>query len=157
MPHYHRIRAVRLQLQVSIRTFADLLGVGIKSARDIESPENDVGLARLRVIARHFRVPVTELIVEDEGDELHQLRGFVVRVIKVCVAMEERSLASGEGMNLVKMLKARAVELLPEAAEVHDEHFHSLRPGDEPGRIAGTMIPVDAQVRDGDAMLLQNG
>lgn len=96
MPHHHRIREVRLQLQVSIRTLANWLELTIGEARQLESPTSDVSLSVLKKIATHFQVPVGDLICEGDNDEVHRLRGFVIRVLKTCGALLKR-LPEGAG------------------------------------------------------------
>jgi len=136
----HRLKTVRQQQGVSLRTLAKYLGVTIPEARELENECNgDISVAQLLAAHRAFPdVPFEELLIEP-GLGLSSAttnRAHFVRVMKTARALFEAA-PNERVQRLSQMLIEQLLELMPELKDV--TAWHSVgqrRSNDEMGRIA---------------------
>ncbi len=133
----HRIRTVRLQQGVSMRTAARHTGVDVRSLRLQEQETTDLRLSDLRKWQKALDVPLAELLVEPD-DRLSppvMERARMVRVMKTVAAIYDRS-KSPNIRRMAEMLREQLIEIMPELAEVSPWHNYGQRRSlDEYGRI----------------------
>jgi len=133
----HRIRTVRLQQGVSMRTAARHTGVDVRRLRLQEQETSDLRLSDLRKWQKALDVPLAELIVEpDDGLSAPIMaRARMVRVMKTVAAIRERS-KSASIRRMAEMLSEQLIDIMPELAEVSPWHNYGQRRSlDEYGRI----------------------
>ncbi len=133
----HRIRTVRLQQGVSMRTAARHTGVDVRRLRLQEQETTDLRLSDLRKWQKALDVPLAELIVEpDDGLSAPIMeRARMVRVMKTVAAIRERS-KSASIRRMAEMLSEQLIDIMPELAEVSPWHNYGQRRSlDEYGRI----------------------
>lgn len=133
----HRIRTVRLQQGVSMRTAARHTGVDVRQLRLQEQETTDLRLSDLRKWQKALDVPLSELVVEpDDGLSAPVMeRARMVRVMKTVAAIRARS-KSVNIQRMAEMLSEQLAEIMPELAEVSPWHNYGQRRSlDECGRI----------------------
>ncbi|NIL95785.1 MAG: hypothetical protein GTO62_01240, partial [Planctomycetales bacterium] len=85
----HRLREVRQQQRISLRTVARRLGISVQDAEREESETEDLPLSQLYRWQEALEVPVCELL-EDSQMELSspvRARASLVRVMKTAVTL----------------------------------------------------------------------
>ncbi len=133
----HRIREVREQQHVSLRSAARRMRTDMATVRAEEDENADLRLSELYRWQQALDVPVADLL-EDTGSPLSRPvmeRARMVRLMKTAMAILEQSDASVSRMaqNLVDQL----IEVMPELADVAAWHAVGQRRGlNELGRIA---------------------
>lgn len=114
----HRVRAVREQQGLSLRSAAKRVGVDVRVYRLMEEPSNDLSLSELRTIQQAFDVPLIDLL-----EDTHSLsrpveeRAKLVKIMKTAAAMREIK-SNSRVERLCQMLSEQLIELMPELAEV---------------------------------------
>jgi transcriptional regulator with XRE-family HTH domain len=142
-PLMHRVRTVRLQQGVSLRTAARNTKVDIRQLRLQEQEETDLRLSDLRKWAQALDVPIAELLVEPESPLSKPVmeRARMIRLMKTAAAINENAHSAGlkrMAQNLVNQL----VEIMPELAEVSPWHTYGQRRSlEEYGRVVEHSIP----------------
>lgn len=115
----HRLKQVRRQQQVSLRTIARRLNIGVAEARRQEDPKTDLPLNQLYAWQRALNVPVAELLVDSHLElsaPIYQ-RAQLVRLMKTVASMFEY--ADTEPVRrLTDMLFEQLTEIMPELAEI---------------------------------------
>src|SRR5207244_3753211 len=115
----HRIREVRVQQEVSLRTAARHLEVDMRTAREQEEETSDLRLSDLYRWQQVLDVPVSELLSDaEEGVSaaiLHRAR--MVKVMKTAQAILERA-ATAPIKRMAQMLVEQLTEVMPELGEV---------------------------------------
>lgn len=142
---YHRVRSVREQQNVTIRTLSRRTGVPMRQLREEEKPCNDLPLSVLVRWQKALDVPLAELLVEPDMRLSQSIahRAKLVRVMKTVLTLCEHGTDERTG-RLTEMLREQMVELMPELTEVTSwPSFGSRRPQDEAGRIGQQPISLD--------------
>jgi hypothetical protein len=142
---YHRIREVRLQQGVSLRTAARHLASDIRTARAQEDEANDLRLSELYQWQKVLDVPVTELLAESDEPLSRPVleRARMVRIMKTAQAILEKS-PSAPIKRMAQMLVEQLVEVMPELSGVSPWHSVGQRRSlEELGRIAEQAISMD--------------
>lgn len=142
---YHRIREVRLQQGVSLRTAARHLDSDIRTARAQEDEANDLRLSELYRWQKVLDVPVTELLAESDEPLSRPVleRARMVRIMKTAQAILEKS-PSAPIKRMAQMLVEQLVEVMPELSGVSPWHSVGQRRSlEELGRIAEQAISMD--------------
>jgi transcriptional regulator with XRE-family HTH domain len=144
-PRLHRIRTVRRQQGISLRTAARHLGSTIRDTRNQEEESSDLHLSDLYRWQVALGVPLEELLVESDKPLSRPVkeRARMVRVMKTASAILELA-PPGQVGRLAKMLVEQLVDLMPELKDVGPWHSVGQRRSlDEYGRIAEERIPDD--------------
>ncbi len=148
---FHRVKTVRVQQGLSLRSAARRMGMTVLEAESLENEESNMLLSTLYQWQEALDVPITDLLVE-EGDELSEpieRRARLVRVMKTAAAINEAAENSSiERMS--RMLVEQLIEIMPELAEVSPWHaVGQRRSGDEVGRLAEQPIPEETFLSGG--------
>lgn len=141
----HRVKEVREQQGVSLRSAARRMGVDPSEARVSEDESADMPLSLLYLWREALEVPVASLLVEAEDPLSEPIlkRARMVRLMKTAVAIQEKA-DSDAVARLSQMLVEQLVELMPELAEVSAWHAVGQRRSlDEMGRVAEQALPDD--------------
>ena len=157
MTAIHRIREVRQKQGVQLRMVERHLGLTRSDAREIEHPEHDLRVSELVKFAVLLNVPVGELLIDAECDEIIKMRGLVLRLCRIANTLLERA-PNQDVRILAESIRNQIIEVMP---QVDDQHgllsVGSLRTGDEMGRIAEHPIHLEDWTGDrGEAGPLQN-
>ena len=141
----HRIRTVRRQQGISLRTAARHMGSNVRETRVQEDESTDLRLSDLYRWQEALEVPLEELLVESDKPPSRPVkeRARMVRVMKTASAILELAPA-GQLQRLAQMLVEQLVDLMPELKEVGPWHSVGQRRGlEEFGRIVERRIPDD--------------
>ena len=144
-PRWHRIRTVRLQQGVSLRSVARHSGVEVRQLRIQEQECADLRLSDLHKWQKALDVPLSELVVEPDSSLSRPVmeRARMIRLMKTAVAIRERA-KSVEIQRMAQMLTEQLAEIMPELSEVNPWHeFGQPRGWNEYGRIVERTISDD--------------
>jgi transcriptional regulator with XRE-family HTH domain len=134
----HRIRTVRLQQGVSLRSAARHIGTDVRSLRRQEQESTDLRISDLHKWQKALDVPLMEL-VEDTDEPLSRPvmeRARLIRLMKTAAAIHERS-PSEALKRMAETMVNQLVEIMPELKEVSPWHTYGQRRSlDEYGRVA---------------------
>jgi transcriptional regulator with XRE-family HTH domain len=139
---WHRIRTVRRQQGVSLRTAARQLGAGVRDIRKQEDEATDLRLSDLFRWQAVLDVPLTELLVEPDAPLSRSVldRARMVRLMKTAVAILECATTPRE-RRLAQNLMDQLTEVMPELKGVAAWHAVGQRRSlDEYGRIVDRSI-----------------
>jgi transcriptional regulator with XRE-family HTH domain len=134
----HRIRTVRRQQGISLRTAARHMGSNVRETRDQENESSDLRLSDLYRWQEALEVPLEELLVESDKPLSRPVkeRARMVRVMKTASALLEVA-PPGQVRRFAQMLVDQLVDLMPELKDVGPWHSVGQRRSlDEYGRIA---------------------
>ncbi len=141
----HRIRTVRRQQGISLRTAARHMGSNVRETRDQEDESSDLRLSDLYRWQEALEVPLEDLLVESDKPLSRPVkeRARMVRVMKTASAILEVA-PSGQVRRFAQMLVDQLVDLMPELKDVGPWHSVGQRRSlDEYGRIVEQRIPDD--------------
>lgn len=139
---YHRVKTVRRQQGVSLRSAARQMGTDIRQTRALEDETSDLKLSDLYRWQRALGVPVTELLVESDAPLSRPVmeRARMIRLMKTTAAILERS-PTPAIQRMAQMLVEQLVEIMPELAEVTPWHAIGQRRSlDDLGRVVERRI-----------------
>lgn len=142
---FHRIRAVRQQQGMSLRSVARHTGCDLRTLRYQEEETTDLRLSDLQRWHEVLEVPITELLQESDTPLSRPVleRARLVRIMKTAVAILEQAPTPGiERMaeTLVEQLK----EMMPELAHISAWHTYGQRRSlDECGRVVERRLSDD--------------
>lgn len=124
----HRIRTVRLQQGVSLRSAARQTGTDIRQLRLQEQETTDLRISDLRKWQKSLDVPLTELLVESDEPLSRPVmeRARLVRIMKTVAAIQERT-QSASIRRMAQMLAEQLTEVMPELKEVGAWHNYGQR------------------------------
>ena len=111
----HRIRTVRMQQEVSMRTAARRSGVDVRTLRRQEQENTDLSLSDLHKWQKALDVPVAEL-VEEPGAHLSKSvmeRAKMVRLMKTATSIQEKSQTDSLS-RLAQVMVEQLVDMMPE-------------------------------------------
>jgi transcriptional regulator with XRE-family HTH domain len=134
----HRIQEVRRLQGMSLRTAARQLGTDIRSIRAQEQATTDLRLSDLYNWQRALDVPVSELLVDEDGPLSRPVRerGAMLKIMKTARSLVE-SAPPGPARRMAENLVEQLLELMPELKDVSPWHSVGQRRSlDELGRIA---------------------
>ncbi|NIL97698.1 MAG: hypothetical protein GTO53_08445 [Planctomycetales bacterium] len=115
----HRLREVRQQQHVSLRTVARRLDISVQDAEQQELETADLALSQIYDWQEVLQVPVAELL-EDSHLGLCpsvQLRASLVQVMKTAVTLLEAAPSPGV-KRMAEMLIEQLVQIMPELQDV---------------------------------------
>jgi transcriptional regulator with XRE-family HTH domain len=142
---FHRIREVRVQQGVSLRTAARHMQSDVRTAREEEEETADLKLSQLYAWQKVLDVPVTELLAESEDPLSRPVleRARMVRVMKTAQAILEKA-STPAIRRMAQMLVEQLTEVMPELASVSPWHSVGQRRSlDDLGRIAEQTVSMD--------------
>lgn len=117
-PEFHRVKQVREQQGISVRSMARRLGMDIRSYKQLEISTADLSLSELHRIRDALDVPLTDLLVErDSLSSPVQDRAKLVKSMKTAVAIRE-SKCNPRIRRLAEMLCNQLVDIMPELRDV---------------------------------------
>lgn len=141
----HRIRTVRHQQGISLRTIARGRHVSLRQVRCEESPHSDLNLSTIYHWQHYLDVPVADLLVENQDPLSRPVmeRARMVKLMKTIATIRERA-TSDEVRRLTETLYGQAVEMMPELVDVQPwQRIGQRRTLDELGRVAEHQLPDD--------------
>lgn len=141
----HRIAEVRQQQGVTLRNVARRLGIELSVVRRQEQPDCDLRLSDLQRWQQVLEVPVSELLVEGEGQLSGPVleRSRMVKLMKTAAAIRERTGGTPVGRT-VEMLIEQILEIMPELEDVTPWHsVGQRRTLDDIGRTGRHMLSED--------------
>jgi hypothetical protein len=141
----HRIADVRRVQGVTLRNVSRRLGVPMAVVRRQEEPDCDIRLSDLQQWQQVLDVPISELLVEADGQLSGPVleRSRMVKLMKTAAAIRERSHDTTTA-RMVSMLVDQILELMPELADVTPWHtVGQRRTLDDIGRTGQRMVPED--------------
>jgi len=141
----HRIRTVRLQQGVSLRSAARQMGTDIRSLRLQEQESTDLRLSDLHKWQKALDVPLTDLVEETDEPLSRPVleRARLIRLMKTAKAIEERS-PTASVSRMAETLVSQLVEIMPELEEISPWHqFGQRRSLDEYGRVVDRRLSDD--------------
>ena len=145
----HRIRTVRMQQEVSMRTAARRSGVDVRTLRHQEQEDTDLSLSDLHKWQKALDVPVAEL-VEEPGAHLSKSvmeRAKMVRLMKTATSIQEKSQTDSLS-RLAQVMVDQLVDMMPELEGVSAWHeFGQRRSLDEYGQAAERSLSYDSLVQ----------
>ena len=145
----HRIRTVRMQQEVSMRTAARRSGVDVRTLRRQEQENTDLNLSDLHRWQEALDVPIAEL-VEEPGAHLSKSvmeRAKMVRLMKTATSIQEKSQTDSLS-RLAQVMVDQLVDMMPELEGVSAWHeFGQRRSLDEYGQAAERSLSYDALVQ----------
>lgn len=114
----HRVRMVREQQGLSLRSAAKRVGVDVRVYKNMEEPSNDLSLSELRAIQAAFDVPLIDLLEDSHSlSRPVEERAKLVKIMKTAAAMREMK-SNPRVERLSQMLTEQLIELMPELADV---------------------------------------
>lgn len=143
----HRIREVRSEQGVSIRSAARRMGIEMRQVRMEEESSADLRLSDIYRWQEALEVPISDLFVETDAALSRPVleRARLVRMMKTAAALEERAGNNLAIKRLAKMLMEQLCEIMPELKDVGPWHsVGQRRSGNELGRIAEQPISLDS-------------
>ncbi len=143
----HRIREVRDEQGVSVRSAARRMGVEMRQVRNEEESSADLKLTDIYRWQEALEVPISDLLVETDSALSRPVleRARLVRLMKTAAALDERAAGNMAIKRLAKMLVEQLCEIMPELKEVGPWHsVGQRRSANELGRIAEQPISLDS-------------
>ena len=134
----NRVRQVREQQGVSLRTAARRMNTDIRSVRAMEEECADLRISQLKLWQEVLEVPLIDLLAESGGPLSRPVmeRAKLLRIMKTAVSIAENS-SEEPIQRFAQMLREQLVDLMPELEDVPGWHSIGQRRGlDEMGRIA---------------------
>ena len=124
----HRVRTVRLQQGVSMRTAARHTGTDVRQLRLQEQETTDLRISDLQKWQVALDVPLSELLVEPESALSRPIleRSRLVRLMKTIAAIRERA----QSVRIQRMAQTAAeqlLEIMPELKDVSPWHEYGQR------------------------------
>jgi transcriptional regulator with XRE-family HTH domain len=141
----HRVRFVRRQQGMSLRTAARQLGLGLRETRQQEDETTDLRLSELYRWHRVLDVPLVDLLVDPDTPLSRPVmeRARMVRLMKTATAILELA-PSSRVRRLAEMLTEQLCELMPELCGVGPWHSVGQRRSlEDVGRIVERSLPDD--------------
>ena len=141
----HRIRAVRLQQGVSLRTAARHMKTDVRQIRLQEQESTDLRISDLHKWQKALDVPITDLLEETDAPLSRPVmeRARMIRLMKTAAAIKERAEATGI-QRMADMLIEQLCEIMPELEDVSPWHdFGQRRSLDEYGRVVDRRLSDD--------------
>ena len=141
-----RVRTVRWQQGLSLRTVARRAGLSLKEVQRLEREESDMPLSVLYQLQRALEVPVSHLLVDSDDvlSEPVRIRAQLVKAMK-SVASILQDCQQESVCKYANQLRQELVEVMPELGEVMPwPSVGQRRSGQELGKIAESPIPDHA-------------
>ena len=142
----HRIAEVRQRQGVTLRNVARRLGLEMSVVRRQEQPDCDVRVSDLMKWQEVLEVPVSELLVEAEGQLSGPVleRSRMVKLMKTAAAIREQATAATGLRRMADMLVEQVLEIMPELADVTPwHHVGQRRTLNDVGRTAQCLVSED--------------
>ncbi|MEO2011918.1 MAG: helix-turn-helix transcriptional regulator [Pirellulaceae bacterium] len=148
-PRYHRVRMVRIQQGVSLRSIARQTGTDVRTLRHQEDESSDLTLSVLQQWQEALGVPIAELLEESDGCLSRPVleRARLVRLMKTVAAILQQSKEPGI-KRMAQMLVDQLVEVMPELQHVSPWHQFGQRRGlEEFGKVVEQHFSEESLMR----------
>ncbi|MFO0897794.1 MAG: helix-turn-helix transcriptional regulator [Pirellulales bacterium] len=145
-PRLHRIREVREQQGMSLRSAARHMNMELRVLRSQEEESADLSLSDLYRWQKVLDVPVADLLEEQDSPISRPVleRARLVKIMKTAAAILEKAADVGTRRQAT-MLVEQLIELMPELENVTAWHAVGHRRSlEEYGRIAERVYPDDS-------------
>ena len=146
-PHQmHRIREVRIQQGISLRSAARRMGVELRQARRQEDPDADLTLSELYRWQRALEVPVANLLVDLDAPLSTPVlkRAQMLKLMKSAVTILEKA-ETEPVRRMAQRIVDQLIDLMPELEGVSPWHeVGQRRTREDYGRIVERLLPEDA-------------
>jgi transcriptional regulator with XRE-family HTH domain len=149
---WHQVATVRRRESISLRNVSRRLGIPIRQLQLLENEFQDLPVSMIYRWARALRVPVYEILLDDQMDDLFSItpalrdRARMVRIMKTVEAIRMEAEDSGISF-LVENLRSQLLEVMPELDSVTSwPRFGTRRNSDEYGRIALDVFQETSEV-----------
>lgn len=133
----HRVRQVRLQQGVSLRSAARNMKSDVRTLRIQEQESSDLRLSELRRWQEALDVPLADLLEDNEAPLSAPVleRARMIRLMKTAMAL--RDLCEDEGQRrMAQMMVNQLIEVMPELREISAWHSYGQRRSlDEYGQV----------------------
>ena len=142
---FHRVRTVRLQQGVSLRSAARHMRSDVRTLRKQEVETTDLRISDLQSWQRALDVPITELLAESETPLSRPVmeRAKLIRVMKTAAAILERS-PNTQVERMAQMLVEQLIELMPELKDVSPwPSYGQRRSAEDYGRVLERRVSDD--------------
>jgi len=142
---WNRLRQVREQQGLTLRTVSRRTGISIRQLRLEEEPDADLSISVLERWRGALEVPLSELMVEpDEAlSPIVSQRAKLLRVMKTALSLQEGA-RDPQQKRLAEMLCLQLQELMPELAQQTPwPTVGSRRSQDDLGRIAQQPVRIE--------------
>ena len=140
----HRIRTVRRQQGVTLRTVARRLKITVAQVRTLEDETTDIPVSVLYQLQDVLRVPLAELLLEQDGTPSSapvQFRAQLVRLMKSARALLE-NVKSARLQRMAETIVEQLITIMPELKDVTSWHTVGPRRSlEDMGRIAEHPLP----------------
>jgi len=134
----HRVRDVRQQQGVSLRSAARKLDLAVHEIRLQEDPRHDLKVSDLLRWQQVLEVPLSDLLIDNDAPLSEPVckRASMLRVMKTARAIQDTA-HDPSVRRMANMLVAQLVDMMPELEEVAAWHtVGQRRTQEEIGRIA---------------------
>ena len=142
---FHRLRTVRRQEGVSLRTVARRMGRDMRSVREEEDESHDLRISEIYEWQRALDVPLVDLLV-DPGTPLSRPvfeRAQLLRLMKTAAAIASQS-GNEEIQRLARTMVNQLIDIMPELQGVTPWHrFGKRRSHNDYGRTAERCVSED--------------
>lgn len=148
----HRIRDVRMEQGMSLRSAARHMNSDVRTLRKQEDQSTDLKLSEVRAWQAALDVPLIDLLEEGDGSLSRPVleRARLVRLMKTAVALRDKAESEGLG-RMAEMMVQQLIEVMPELKEVSAWHTYGQRRSlDDLGRIVEQSIPDETMPRSAD-------
>jgi len=142
----HRIREMRKQQGVSLRTASRKLGIPASRVREEERPDSDLLLSQLVQWADTLDVPIADLLEEPQNNLSSPIRerAKLVRIMKTAKAITDSTKEPSVGI-LAETLIEQLVDLMPELSDINPWNTVGQRRSmDDLGQVAQRKISTDS-------------
>ncbi len=142
----HRLRKVRLEQGMSLRSAARHLGSDVRTLREQEQEFPDLKLSDLHKWQKALDVPLVDLLEENDASLSRPVleRAKMLRLMKTAMAIHAQADSVGL-QRMAQMMVDQLVEIMPELSEVTAWHTFGQRRGlEEFGRVVERRISEDA-------------
>ncbi len=138
----HRVREVRLEQGMSLRSAARHLGSDVRTLRQQEQESTDLHLSDLHNWQKALNVPLVDLLEENDACLSRPVleRARMLRLMKTAMAIHAKTESVGL-QRMAQMMVDQLVEIMPELKEVTAWHTFGQRRGlDEYGQVMARRI-----------------
>lgn len=142
---FHRIRKVREEQGMSLRSVARHTGCDMRTLRFQEQETTDLRLSELQIWHEALEVPIADLLIESDAPLSRPVleRARLVRIMKSAAAIRDQAPTPGI-QRMAETLIEQLLEVMPELVNISAWHTYGQRRSlDEYGRVAERRISDD--------------
>lgn len=151
-PILNRVREVREQQGMSLRTASRRMEADVRLLRELEDPRTDLRLSDLYRWQKVLEVPIADLLVESQEPLSRPVleRARLLKLMKTAQAMLEKS-PTAEIRHMAQMFIEQLCEIMPELKDVGPwPAVGQRRTIDDIGRIMENVVKMRDAVSDSE-------